>query len=339
MAETVKRNPFSRIRKMQALAAEEAKTEKKAEEEQKEETEPIVKKNPFAKKKAAEKAPVVEKEKTETIPVLEGDEDGSPINPDNDDALIAVADVPENEEPVAEKPKKKRTTKKKATKVEAPKEEKEETEEVSSEANEKEETEVTEKKTKRSSKKTADQVSAEKVLSTNTYLKDMFTSDLSVEEAASLVLESYCSPKYMKFKEDVLRRASEVTIDPDMNSGTIRYKLHSIDALKMELLPLKIQTREFLASLMQKDYGALSAYIVENSVGNNAEERKRNSFRALANYDCDGRNVNLLTAMTGVHMRDEFLNSVLEVLENKQRVLVTYLGTLKVDSNVAPISY
>ena len=344
-------NPFSRIRKMQAMAAEEMKKTEKVEEPQeaKEEAKPVKKVNPFAAKKAAEKAKTkVEKKEDEApkavapenIPVVDGDEDGVSVNPDNDDALIAVADTPENEEPVAEKPKRKRTVKKKTVKEEpkeeasAEKPEKAPTSESEPEA----ETEVKEEKPKSKKKeKSNEQVAAERILTTN--LKSLFTSDLSVEEAARMILKSYSSPEYEHFKEDIFARISEITIDPDMNPGTIRYKLHEIDALKMELLPLKVQTREFINGLMQKDYGAITAYISENSVGSNDTERKRNGFRALASYDCDGHNINLLTTMTGVQMRDEFLDAILGDLENKQKVLITYLGTLKVDSNVAPISY
>ena len=343
MAETKKRNPFSRLHKMQAIAAEEEKkassgTENKEPEKVNEPKVTTKKSNPFAKRKSAVKP--------EDIPTVDGDEDGTPSNPDNDDALIAVANEPEvNEVPVSEKPKRKRASRKKKTEEPAeetaPQEKADEepaskSEENVREAEETKEVVEVEKKPAKRSKKSSDQSRAEKLLEAN--CKFLFTSDLSVEEAASMILKSYSSEEYTQFKNDIYQRAAEITIDPDMNPGTIRYKLHSIDALKMELLPLKVNTREFLHGLMQKDYGVVSAYISENSIGSNPEERKRNGFRALANFECGGRNINMLTTMTGVQMRDEFLDAVLGDLENKQRVLITYLGTLKVDSNVAPLA-
>lgn len=351
-------NPFAKRRKEAIAAAivskeDEPKKEKPEQAKQENNDEkPVVKKvNPFLKKKQQAKK---EEEVAQVVDIEP--------NPDEDPALLAVANEPESEVP-ATKPKRKSRKKKEEPKQEEPKEEKEEEEEKQEEPAPEETTEtaaeaeaetteepapetekkaeaendtkaVAPKKTKKVAKKDPDQRRAEKIILSD--YGDIFKSDLSVEESAKFVLEAYQSDEFRTFKKEIYARMEDVTIDPDMNPGTIRYKLHCIDALKMELMPLKVNTREALNSLMQKDYGVLTAYIAEHSVGSNDLERRRNGCLSLAKFECKGQQINMLTTMTGVKMRDEFLDAVLSELKTKQEVLITYLGTLKVDSNLMP---
>jgi len=372
---SVDNNPFRRLRKMQEMAAStsEEKKEEKTEQAEHEsnKTEEAAspakkeKKNPFKKKAVAVKP--------EEVPVIDVDENGDPLTNDNDDVFAEVANEPESSTPVSEKPKRKRRSRKKEaeakTESASETESEEKSEEVSKDVNEApveetavedtskdtvpEETETEETKAegtetdteqteekptqkKKRAKKTIDQSRAEKLLQSNPDCKFLFESEYSVDEAAGAILRSYYSDDYAQFKADIYKRISEITIDPDMTPGTIRYKLHCIDALKMELLPLKVNTRELLKGLMHKEYGVMTAYIAENSLGNNDNERKRNACRALANWESGSYSFNMLTTLTGVQMKDEFLDAVLSDLENKQKVLITYLGTLKVDSSLMP---
>lgn len=343
-------NPFAKRRKEAIAAAivpkeEESKKEEKpiqAKQESGDDKPAVKKMNPFLKKKQ------VKKEEEPTPADIEP-------NPDEDPALLAVADEPESDVPATKPKRRSRKKKEEPKQEEPPKEEKQEepapeentdetaaeaaTEEPAPEAEKEAEAEnetkaVVPKKTKKVAKKDPDQRRAEKIILSD--YGDIFKSDLSVEESAKFVLEAYQSDEFRTFKKEIYARMEDVTIDPDMNPGTIRYKLHCIDALKMELMPLKVNTREALNSLMQKDYGVLTAYIAEHSVGSNDLERRRNGCLSLAKFECKGQQINMLTTMTGVKMRDEFLDAVLSELKTKQEVLITYLGTLKVDSNLMP---
>lgn len=326
-------NPFSKRRK-EAIAAASVTNEtneEKKEEKKVEAAEPrdVKKVNPFLKKKAKkEEPPQVDIE----------------TNPDDDPAIIAVADEPESEI----KPKKKSRKKKETSKQKEQEEQKEEKQEPvaaaenaealaeETEESSSEEKPTVSKKTRKTAKKDADQLKAEKIMLSD--YGDIFKSDLSVEESAKLVLEAYQSEEFREFKKGIYARMEEITIDPDMNPGTIRYKMHCIDALRADLAPFKANTKEALNALMQKDYGVLTAYIAEHSIGSNDLERRRNGCLSLAKFDCGGQQINMLTTMTGVKMRDEFLDTVLSELKSKQEMLNTYYGTLKVDSNLMPLA-
>lgn len=351
-------NPFSKRRRESIAAAAVEKEKQKLVEDKKEAVaveknveEPQEKKekkvNPFAKKK-------VEK-KVEPAPVKDTKEEYPDVvdNPDEDPALIAVANTPEDETPA--KPVRKRRSRKKTEEqneepAEVQKQEEVSEEEVASEnadseqdkaseeesveepkedKEEKEEKAVPTKKAKKT-KKDPEQKRAERIILSD--YGDIFKSELSVEESAKLVLEAYQCEEFRQYKKDVYTRLEEITIDPDMNPGTVRYKMHCIDALRMELMPFKVNTREALNALMQKDYGVLTAYIAENSVGSNDLERRRNGCLSLTKFEIKGQQVNMLTTMTGVKMRDEFLDAVLSELKSKQEMLITYMSTLKIDS-------
>jgi hypothetical protein len=355
-------NPFSKRRRESIAAAAVAAVDKEKSEDKKETVaeknveEPQEKKekkvNPFAKKKAekkAEPAPAKDKGTKEEYPDIVD-------NPDEDPALIAVADTPEDEtpaKPVRKRRSRKRTEEQKEEPAEVQEQEEVSEEEVAPESagpeqdktseeesveelkedkedkEEKEEKTVPAKRAKKT-KKDPEQKRAERIILSD--YGDIFKSELSVEESAKLVLEAYQCEEFRQYKKDVYTRLEEITIDPDMNPGTVRYKMHCIDALRMELMPFKVNTREALNALMQKDYGVLTAYIAENSVGSNDLERRRNGCLSLTKFEIKGQQVNMLTTMTGVKMRDEFLDAVLSELKSKQEMLITYMSTLKIDS-------
>lgn len=162
-----------------------------------------------------------------------------------------------------------------------------------------------------------------------------FDDGLSIEEAVTALMQDYMSEDFVKWQQDILNALAEIRIDPDINAGTMKFKLSQIDALRAELIGTRLQAKATLNTLMNKEYGMIAAYIAQNSAGSNADERKKAGYTALESYrNSEGKRINLLKFFTGVRMRAEFIETVIDELENKQRMLITYSSSIKIDAQL-----
>ena len=93
-----------------------------------------------------------------------------------------------------------------------------------------------------------------------------------------------------------------------------------------------VKTREIINSLTHKDYGVITAFLAEHSVGDNATDRKAASFKALRNFNIDGKKINLLETLTGLQFRSEYFESMNKLLDRKQDMLLSYIALLKIEA-------
>ena len=266
----------------------------------------------------------------------------SELDPDNDPALIAVQNEPEDQKPAEEPPKKKRKRRTKAemeaaraaeaaakkAAEEAIKEEASEndssTEEVKQEETEEEVSEVKTKRTRTKKEKTE--------YEDPTDCKEFYGSSMNIEEISEDILNNFEVESFKKFKDEFTEKVNNISITSDMNIGAIKYALKDINDLRSQLYIPMVKTRQIINSLTHKDYGIITAFLAEHSVGDNATDRKATSFRSLRNFVVDGQKIDFVEVLTGLQFRSEYFESMNKLLDRKQDMLLSYIALLKIEA-------
>lgn len=268
----------------------------------------------------------------------------SELDPDNDPALIAVQNEPEDEKPAEEPPKKKRKRRTKAemeaaraaeaaekaaklvTKEETSEdnESTEEIEHIETEETKEEVSEVKTKKTRAKKEKTEYENPSD--------CKEFYGSSMDIEGISEDILNNFEVKWFKDFKEEFTTKVNNIAITSDMNVGAIKYALKDINDLRSQLYIPMVKTREIINSLTHKDYGVITAFLAEHAIGDNATDRKAASFKALRNFNVDGKKIDLVETLTGLQFRSEYFESMNKLLDRKQDILLSYIALLKIEA-------
>ena len=267
----------------------------------------------------------------------------SELDPDNDPALIAVQNEPEDDKPAEEVPKKKRhrRTKKEMEAARAAEAAKKAAEEAAK-GEEPSENDLSVEEVKQE-EETVEEVPETKVRRTRTKkekteyedptdCKEFYGSSMDIEGISEDILNNFEVEWFKNFKEEFTTKVNNIAITSDMNVGAIKYALKDINDLRSQLYIPMVKTREIINSLTHKDYGVITAFLAEHSIGDNATDRKAASFKALRNFNIDGKKINLLETLTGLQFRSEYFESMNKLLDRKQDMLLSYIALLKIEA-------
>lgn len=334
---------LERLRKHRAAEKAEAEAEKKEEEPKKESiqerAESVVKavlekdEKPEEEPKTEEKSEPV-KEKTEELAKVEEKEE-TPVEAEEKKEAPAEETVGEESkkeeteslvkevesEPTAEEaePKKRRRrggrpkgSKNKASKEKA-EEETEEKEELKVEAPSEEAIEE---------EKPSEEVAEEE-------------TPFSYKEAAGEVLSYYIDDEWKEKEKELDERLSNIRVDGDMNSGTIRFAIGELNRFNDEIRLLCVEQEQLLDILTNKEYGK-APVIASKAKGKNETERKCNAYELMAHYRQPGSDhtINLITLIQAVKLRVTFLHRICGDIDRKSDRCITFQNALKTEASL-----
>ena len=285
----------------------------------------------------------------------------SELDPDNDPAIIAVQNEPEDEKPAEEPPKKKRhrRTKKemeaaraaeaaeKAAKLAAKGEEPPESdlpvEEVKQEeaVEETKEVESTEAENTEDVSEPVEEVKKVKRTRTKkdkseyqdpTDCEEFYRCSLDVESVSADFLSNLEPDDFKKFKEEFTEKVNNIKITEDMNNGAIKYALKDINDLRSILYVPMVKVRQLVNSLTNKEYGVMTAFAAEHSFGDNATDRKANAYKSMRNFTIDGRKIDMIECLTSLQVQSEYFEAINKLLDRKQDMLLSYIALLKIEA-------
>lgn len=285
----------------------------------KDETPLAAKANPFLKKNKAEEttipAPIeaIEKDKEMMAPIEEAKAE-----------IKSKKETPVVKEEVQEEIKEeaKVTTKKEEAKVEDNKKE-----EVKEEVKETKKKSASKKKTTTKSKDTSDEKSS------NIEPVEIPATEIDYSEAMVSIKSNFIDSEWEAFREEVIKQLNEINISSDMTPSALKETISNLSAVRESIWVQYNDTKTSFEKLTAKEPEGLIERIKKlNASGSNAEERKINSILAVMNYkDGAGRNINLFELLDETRERYNFLKSVMESSQYKTNVLVTMLGSLKLE--------
>lgn len=285
--------------------------DEKPEEEPEKKSEPVEEKTEdFAKTEEKEETPVEAEEKKE-IPAKETAEE-EPKKEETESFVKEVENEPTAEEAEPKK-RRRRAGRPKGSKNKASKEEIEEKEEPKVEAPAEEAIEE---------EKPSEEVVEEE-------------APFSYKEAAGEVLSYYIDDEWKEKEKELDKRLSNIRVDGDMNSGTIRFAIGELNRFNDEIRLLCVEQEQLLDILTNKEYGK-APVIASKAKGKNETERKRNAYELMAHYRQPGSDhtINLITLIQAVKLRVTFLRRICLDIDRKSDRCITFQNALKTEASL-----
>lgn len=166
---------------------------------------------------------------------------------------------------------------------------------------------------------------------------DIFGMKIGFEEAANIIRANYFDEEWFKYRDEVYKEFQSIKIDKDLNMGTIKVVLEEINLLKDKILLPLTEAKEIITMLSDKDCGigtVIKTKAAVESQTSNATARTAAGFEALQKVNANGTDINLLTILMAAKLRYNFLDALMNNLENKRQSLITMNSALKIEASL-----
>jgi len=253
------------------------------------------------------------------------------------------------EEPAAETKEEAATTPAEIDKAEEPveaktEEKKDESAETKSEESENKTAteEAPKKRTRRTSKKKTEVNETEASggtptgVSVNEHVSnyDIVGQKVSYDEMVGIVMDYYIDDEWRELQDQLSKELNDIRIESDMNPGTLKAVIADLAALNDKVFRLYTEQKQLLDMLTDKDFGVAMAIQARNSVGSNAEERKRNGLLSLTKAQYDGKEVNLINLIAATKVRYAFISKLSSVIKQKSDACITMSAAIKTEEKL-----
>lgn len=190
-----------------------------------------------------------------------------------------------------------------------------------------------EKKAKASKRKTAKKKNVD--TDEDMSFVDIPVTSASFHDAIQSITSSFMDEDWEEFKAEVEKELSEITIDSDMNPGTLKVVISELSILRDKVWFPYQESKTLYEQLSSKEPEGLIERVKRINLGNgnNDMERRRAGVWACMNYETDTGTVNLYEVLDEVRKRYNFLRSVIESIQYKTDVLITLNGALKLEKD------
>ncbi len=148
-------------------------------------------------------------------------------------------------------------------------------------------------------------------------------------ECVNEMFHTHVDKDWNSLKEAMENELNKIKITNDINPATLSAMAANIDTAFDMVAPYFYSYQSLLDQLTDKDTGKVTYVRNVNSVGTNAEDRKRNGLIACTSYKENGTNCNLIELVNITKERYGFLNCCIERLRSKQNILFTLTANLK----------
>lgn len=193
------------------------------------------------------------------------------------------------------------------------------------------EQEPAEKKTRRRRRKSADDIKVGKIDSVrskdNTESTEVFTVPIDPNMSINSIISGLGvmpEPDFMANKEEIERKMREIQIERNLDRANIALMYERIDELSDMLRAHYAFAKSFYDNITNKDIGLIANVKKLNTVGSGTiPEKERNAILSLMNYKNETMDtpVNLIQAAWAANYQFNFIQSALDQIETKRRIL------------------
>lgn len=193
------------------------------------------------------------------------------------------------------------------------------------------EQEPTEKKTRRRRRKSADDIKVGKIDSVrskdNVESTEVFTVPIDPNMSINSIISGLGvmpEPDFMANKEEIERKMREIQIERNLDRANIALMYERIDELSDMLRAHYAFAKSFYDNITNKDIGLIANVKKLNTVGSGTiPEKERNAILSLMNYKNETMDtpVNLIQAAWAANYQFNFIQSALDQIETKRRIL------------------
>lgn len=167
------------------------------------------------------------------------------------------------------------------------------------------------------------------------YNYDVLGEKVSYDEMLEINRDYLQDSSWQDIEDEINSRLSDMVIAPDMNSASLLELLANIDVLNTDIQMQLRRDRQFYDTLTNKDFGIAMAIKLQNCVGSNDQERRRNGFMALKQVPVGDKKVDYLYAINAAAMRLSFLENVSRQLDYKRQMCITVAANLKIENSLS----
>ena len=193
------------------------------------------------------------------------------------------------------------------------------------------EQEPAEKKTRRRRRKSADDIKVGKIDSVrskdNAESTEVFTVPIDPNMSINSIISGLGvmpEPDFMANKEEIERKMREIQIERNLDRANIALMYERIDELSDMLRAHYAFAKSFYDNITNKDIGLIANVKKLNTVGSGTiPEKERNAILSLMNYKNEtmDTSVNLIQAAWAANYQFNFIQSALDQIETKRRIL------------------
>ena len=158
---------------------------------------------------------------------------------------------------------------------------------------------------------------------------------ISTQEAIQLLQPIMGDDEWNRILDEVQTDIENIVIDADMNVATLKVALANINSTRQKLWSVQITVKSMYESLTSKEpEGLFERTRRLGGVGSNEDARKTSGIRACTNYldQKTKKHINLYEVIDYVRYYHNFFKSAMSELENKQGLLITMNGVLKLEN-------
>lgn len=158
-------------------------------------------------------------------------------------------------------------------------------------------------------------------------------TEVSFDEAIEAIKSGFVDEAWETFRTENVERINNIVISNDMTTTAIKSTLSELSLLKDSVWLTYNDVKTMYESLTAKEPEGLIERVKKiSSKGSNPEERKLNATLAVMNYkDENGRKLNLYELLDEMRERYNFAKSLMDGIAYKNSVLITMLGSLKLE--------
>ena len=193
------------------------------------------------------------------------------------------------------------------------------------------EQEPAEKKTRRRRRKSAADIKVGKIDSVrskdNAESTEVFTVPIDPNMSINSIISGLGvmpEPDFMANKEEIERKMREIQIERNLDRANIALMYERIDELSDMLRAHYAFAKSFYDNITNKDIGLIANVKKLNTVGSGTiPEKERNAILSLMNYKNETMDtpVNLIQAAWAANYQFNFIQSALDQIETKRRIL------------------
>ena len=193
------------------------------------------------------------------------------------------------------------------------------------------EQEPAEKKTRRRRRKSADDIKVGKIDSVrskdNAESTEVFTVPIDPNMSINSIISGLGvmpEPDFMANKEEIERKMRDIQIERILDRANIALMYERIDELSDMLRAHYAFAKSFYDNITNKDIGLIANVKKLNTVGSGTiPEKERNAILSLMNYKNETMDtpVNLIQAAWAANYQFNFIQSALDQIETKRRIL------------------
>ena len=155
-------------------------------------------------------------------------------------------------------------------------------------------------------------------------------SEIPYEEVVASIIISSAGAEWDKQVAELTAELKSITIEPDMNTATMKHTMSELVALK-DTVWLEATSSKTVLDAVKRKIDMVS--MLNATKGSSTDERKANALKACMKHTENGMTINLYELLDVASAKHNFYSELVKQIEFKAKSLITMNGALKLEKD------